>query len=985
MGGRKTSRIIIITLFGSVIFLLPSVSRAAPDHLVINEIQTTGGEGHTTNDFVELFNPTSAPFNLKGHRLVKRTAAGTSDTTLKSWTDDTIIPAYGFYLWANSDYVSILTAPDITTSGSLADNNGIALRQGAADTGTIIDSLAWGNSTNLFIEGTVVAANPGPNQSLERQKPQAGSRQDTNNNANDFTTQASPTPQNSTTAPETPAPAGNNSTGTYPMSPTNNPQSGEVVINEIVSDPGSGNEEWLELYNRSTRLIDLSKFTLEDGSHTITQLNGSLGTDGNSRFIVIKSPKGNLNNDGDIVILKFADTIIDQVTYGNWDDGNTSNNAPVARTPLGIGRLPDGQDNNNDQMDWVITNPTIGASNQAGSPALANSDNKTASLTFSEIYPNPPLSDQADEFIELFNNGDQAINLSGWIIKDEITAHTVNSQTWTSTIIEPKKFFILPRPKTGIALDNDGTEHLTLSSSDNKTILKISYTGPAAAGASYAKNEQGEWQWTTQPTPGQLNKIILIDEPPHLGFFIPKKGAVGELIILDASDTVDPEGKPVNVLWDLGDGTFSTTITPSHIYSKAGRYTVKLKALDQAGNETSDSQTITIENSIAVSGKVAGLASGPIELTEIMPNPKGSDANEWLELYNPNDTVVTTAGWQIQANEHNYKLPNYEVLPETYLVINKKDSNFSLLNKKTNLALIAPTGEKTNQLEYDGVKEGYSYALENKVWQWTSEPTPGSENIIALVATNGDYQAVALAEARLLDSGNKIITEGVVSLAPDSLTKNLMFLGSEGLQISLSDNNWPTLKTGDLIKISGTISRSTTGTKLLVRKSDQLTITGSGPAPEPANLNLTDITEDNEGQLITTSGQITRSTARSFAISADNTNLAVSLKNTELNWPKLKTGTAITLTGFVTLTKDGLKFFVRSPEDIVIKTLPLPPPQVIDIAQNPEKSNWASYILAIATVLVIVTMYFWQKFNWPNLLKLIGGLLKNKAANHSHD
>ncbi len=981
MGGRKTSPIIIVTLFASVIFLLPYAGRASPDHVVINEVQTTGGEGHTTSDFVELFNPTATPFNLKGHRLVKRTAAGTNDTTIKSWTDDALIPAYGFYLWANSDYTSISTPPDAATSGSLADNNGIALRQGAQDTGAIVDSIAWGNSTNNFMEGASLATNPGPNQSLERKKPLDGSRQDTNNNADDFTIQANPTPQNSTATPETPAPANNNSTGTYPMSPTNNPQAGEVVINEIVSDPGSGGEEWLELYNRSDRVIDLSKFTIEDGSHTITGLSGKLDTEAGSRFIILKSPKGNLNNDGDLVILKFADTIIDQVAYGNWDDGNTSNNAPVARAPLSIGRLPDGRDNNNDQMDFAITNPTIGTPNQASSSALTNSDNKSVGLTFSEIYPNPPLSDQVNEFIELFNNSEQSINLNGWTIKDEITIYTINDQTWTSTTIEPKKFFMLTRPKTGIALDNEGTEHLILSSPDNKTVFKINYTGPAAEGASYAQNEQDEWQWTAEPTPGQPNKIVLIDEPPHLGFSIPKKGAVGELIILDASDTIDPEGKLAAIFWDLGDGTLSTTITPSHIYNKAGRYTVKLKALDQAGNETSDSQTITVENDSDVSGRVAGIVSGPIELTEIMPNPKGSDANEWLELYNPNDTAVTTADWQIQINERHYQLPNSEIAPETYLVINKKDGNFSLLNKKTNLALIAPTGEKMSQLEYNGVKEGYSYALENKIWQWTSESTPGSENIIANITTKGDYQTVSLAEARLQESGSKIITEGVVSSTPGVLAKNLMFLGSEGLQISLSDNNWPILKMGDQIRISGTISRSTTGTKLLVRKSDQLTVISSGQAPEPAKLALADITEDNEGQLIATSGQITKSAARSFTISADNTSLAVSLKNAELNWPKLKTGTDVTVTGFVTLTKDGLKFFARSPEDIVIKNLPIPPPQIIDLSQNPKESNWASYILAMATVLAVAVMYLWQKFNWPNLLKLIGKLYKNKAAN----
>ncbi|MFA4818224.1 MAG: lamin tail domain-containing protein [Patescibacteria group bacterium] len=980
MGGRKTSRVIVITLFCSVIFLLPSVSQSAPEHLVISEVQTTGGEGHTTNDFVELFNPTSTPLNLKGYRLVKRTAAGVSDTTLKSWTDDVIVPAYGFYLWANSDYTSISTAPDATTSGSLADNNGVALRQGAADTGTIIDSVAWGNSTNTFIEGVAWTTNPGPNQSLERRKPLAGARQDTNNNTADFTIQTSPTAQNSATAPETPIPINNNSTGTYPMSPTNNPQSGEVVINEIVSDPGSGGEEWLELYNRSTRVIDLSKFTLEDGSHTINQLNGNLGTDGNSRFTVLKSPKGNLNNDGDIVILKFADTIIDQVTYGNWDDGNMANNAPVARAPWGIGRLPDGQDNNNDQTDWIITNPTIGAANQASSPASTNSDNKSAGLTFSEIYPNPPLSDETNEFIELFNNSDQIINLNGWIIKDKITSYLINNNDWPSTIIESKKFFLLPRPKTGIALDNEGTEQLTLASPDNKIILKLNYTGPAKEGTSYAKNEQGGWQWTTQSTPGQLNKIILIDEPPHLGFFIPKKGVAGELIILDASDTVDPEGRPVSILWSLGDGAFSTTITPSHIYNKAGRYTVKLKASDHAGNESSDSQIITIENSNTVSGKVAGVTSGPIELTEIMPNPQGSDNNEWLELYNPNLTATNTAGWKLIINGRGYNLPEHDIAAESYYLITKKDGKFTLINGKTKLIWQSPTGQNNQEINYNSAPEGQSLIMEEYGNVWTTTPTPGGENILTRASsTNSDsYQTLPLAEIKSLDSGSKVSTEGVVALEPDVLAKNIFWLGGEaGIQINLSGGGWPNLKVGDLVKIQATLSRTATyGTRLLLRQPEQLNIIGQVQLPEPSLINLSDIGDDNEGQLITTTGKVSKSLARSFTLTNTDSNLTVSLKNSTLKWPKVKNNDELSVTGFVAVTKDGIRLLARSPQDIITKFSAPAAPAVLDLSQPAKSNNLPGYILVGGVILAGLGIYLWQKFNWPHLVDLIKNRFK---------
>jgi hypothetical protein len=72
---------------------------------------------------------------LKGYRLVKRAQNGTSDTLIKSWTTDIFIPAYGFYLWANSSFTDISVTPDSTTSETLSDDNGIAIRLGPNDTG----------------------------------------------------------------------------------------------------------------------------------------------------------------------------------------------------------------------------------------------------------------------------------------------------------------------------------------------------------------------------------------------------------------------------------------------------------------------------------------------------------------------------------------------------------------------------------------------------------------------------------------------------------------------------------------------------------------------------------------------------------------------------------------------------------------------------------------------------------------------------------
>jgi len=168
--------------------------QTSPAKILINEIQITGGAGKTENDFIELYNPNNFQVNLNGYRLVKRTKTGTSDTNIKSWTSDSYIPANGYYLWANSGYTDISPAPDITTAATISDNNGVAIRFGPADTGTIIDSVGWGEAQNAFIESLPFPINPSANQSIQR-KFQNNTFIDTDNNASDFEIQNCPSPK----------------------------------------------------------------------------------------------------------------------------------------------------------------------------------------------------------------------------------------------------------------------------------------------------------------------------------------------------------------------------------------------------------------------------------------------------------------------------------------------------------------------------------------------------------------------------------------------------------------------------------------------------------------------------------------------------------------------------------------------------------------------------------------------------------------------
>jgi hypothetical protein len=192
------SAVLLLTAF--FIFITSSFEVfSATNHIVISEVQIAGTSG-VNEDFIELYNPTGSAYDLNGHRLVKRTASGTTDAAIKSWTSETLIPSHGYYLWANSSWTPSVAA-DSSTSATLASNNGVALRQGSMNTGTIIDSVAWGSATNEFVETSVYPDSPGAGSSIERKPgetdPLMGNGEDTDVNSDDFLLRAVSEPQNS--------------------------------------------------------------------------------------------------------------------------------------------------------------------------------------------------------------------------------------------------------------------------------------------------------------------------------------------------------------------------------------------------------------------------------------------------------------------------------------------------------------------------------------------------------------------------------------------------------------------------------------------------------------------------------------------------------------------------------------------------------------------------------------------------------------------
>ena len=602
-----------------VLFLLLPLALAQAADLLIAEIQITGGAGKTTNDYVKIYNNTDNIFDLAGYRLVKRTKTGLSDTTIKSWTEATPVNPRGFYLWANSEngFATSLNA-DASTTATLAEDNSLAIRQGPADTGPIIDAVAWGLTSDNSLGLNNHWLNP---------------------DSGKITIDLNNKPSAQPPADLPPVNQGGGGIKSCQILP------GLVVINELVSMPNADEKEWVELYNNCEWPVKLDGWQLTDGNGTATKLSGSL-----EKFLIIEAPKGQLNNAGDLISLEDnSGQLIDQILYGHWED---ETGAPAPTTGQSLARNQDGLDTNQIN-DFALTDkPTKSQANiinlagaQPSGKTLSASSSQSA-IILTEIMPDPLGSDDQDEpngfeFIEIFNQSDKTVNLQGW----RLVVGEQNPYTFGSAVLEPKNYLALKRTRTNLKLNND-KETIKLFEPDALNAAQTLSYRSALENLSYNySSATKQWAWSLTKTPGRANVITPPNQAPRAVIDAPDNFPLGQTIIFDGSDSFDPEGVDLAYTWEFSDGFTSHSQSVEKILSDKD-LSVKLTVSDGA---LSDSQTIKLKNNEI---KTAAASSTPTQAKVLANKTNTANQNGKLKL---NAIAVVEPG--LFGSQYFYAIP----------------------------------------------------------------------------------------------------------------------------------------------------------------------------------------------------------------------------------------------------------------------------------------------------------------------------------------
>ncbi|MDO8486116.1 MAG: lamin tail domain-containing protein [Candidatus Staskawiczbacteria bacterium] len=288
-----------------------------------------------------------------------------------------------------------------------------------------------------------------------------------------------------------------------------------------------------------------------------------------------------------------------------------------------------------------------------------------------------------DEWIELKNNTDQNVSLSGWTLRAADGAPEVE----LTGSIPANGFYLLERTDDntvpGItadliykgALGNNG-EDLWLYDSNNNLIDEVNCSTKWFAGNN-----------TTKQTMEKMDSLFSGSEPSN---------------------------------WQTSENTGGTP-----------------KSQNSSGIATNNET----ETDLVKTDNLTAYLEGII-LNEVLPAPEGADEeNEWVELYNTNNSEVDLSYWKIKDTEGSiisYSIPkNTKISAYGYLVFKRPNTKIILNNTTDGLALYWPNDKVIDSMSYENATVNQSYNKTPNGWQWSSSLTPGVKNIVIL---NGESE-----------------------------------------------------------------------------------------------------------------------------------------------------------------------------------------------------------------------------------------------------
>lgn len=536
-----------IPILAAAAFCAANFARAADDHLVISEILVGGNSAD--EEFVELYNPTSADIDLKllplKLHIVSSTGTDTSKT-LSYPTSNSTIKSHDYFILASPVFKE--NHPDIpvgaTYSAALVSNGALYASASASKNLNVIDSACWGTSTKCDFP----LPNPKSGYSLERIE-----------NGSDWqeSCETGGTPgKKSKECPveqPAPAPAPNPDQTTDPDASEDYPSSGKIYLNEIFPNPkNKSDEEYIEIANGGSEEVDLFGWKLKDASKSkghqfkehitlapgeylaIYKSDSKISLNNSSETVSLYDPQNELVSSATYIkTVKNSSYSFDGETW-KWSKyltpgaKNKFDSPPKIKIkrPKNVYKgiaaefSADAKDKESKKLkySWDFGDGKKSSLKKTAHKYL-DTGKYTVALTVSDesqtveksfvvkvknpsrpnleivkIVPNPTGQDSNGEIINIKNNSGKKVDLTGWKIATGSGEKMYNHPISRELIVNSGETKTITREFSKFSLGNKSGK-VQLVMPDGKMVDEVSYSKEKITeDEAYVKND-GEWIW----------------------------------------------------------------------------------------------------------------------------------------------------------------------------------------------------------------------------------------------------------------------------------------------------------------------------------------------------------------------------------------------------------------------------------------------------------------------------------------------------------
>ena len=216
---------------------------------------------------------------------------------------------------------------------------------------------------------------------------------------------------------------------------------------------------------------------------------------------------------------------------------------------------------------------------------------------------------------------------------------------------------------------------------------------------------------------GKATKTIQLQDRLPTAIFTFTSGTILTSVSVNFNGTTsfDPDGTIVGYAWDYGDGSTGSGATPSHSYSIAGIYIVKLNVTDNSGSTQVSTQTVTItDRPPTISLTQSSTTAAPGQAVIITISASDPDGTIATTTVNWGDGTTDTISGPPTTDSHTYSLPSGSPSATYTITVTVHDNSGSTMSVTSDPITVQPIQPSSNvsfPLYYFGILAALISAL----------------------------------------------------------------------------------------------------------------------------------------------------------------------------------------------------------------------------------------------------------------------------------